>query len=174
MYEAKGIKVVSFDGALDTRFAECVEQNEEGGKLRFLRVDADLSAVSGGESEENASLVELFTGAAGEGSKLIVKLEKLSPSDAPAVLTVSEESRRMEDMMRMYSPDGSVAFPLEAKLLVNTASPIVSRLADGSYGERTDRVARHLLLLATLANRKLTADEMRELLSASFELLGDL
>ena len=76
--------------------------------------------------------------------------------------------------MRMYAPDGGAAFPLEATLLVNTASPIVSRLSDGSYGERADRVARHLYLLATLSSRKLSAEEMRELLSASFTLLGEI
>ncbi len=174
MYEAKGIRVVRFDGALDTRFAQTLEENFEGGKLRFLRVDADLSAVSGGEGEESPAVKELFMKAAGDESKLTVKLERLSEADAPAVLTVSEESRRMEDMMRMYAPDGAPAFPCEATLLVNTASPIVSRLADGSYGERAERVARHILLLATLSNRKLSADEMRELLSASYDLLGTL
>ena len=119
-------------------------------------------------------LAELLTKAAGDVGKLTVKLQRLSESDAPAVLTVSEESRRMEDMMRMYAPEGGPAFPLESTLLVNTASPIVSRLADGSYGERAERVARHLWLLAAFANRKLSADETRELLSASFELLGTL
>lgn len=174
MYEAKGIRVVRFDGALDTRFAAMLEENTEGGKLRFLRVDADLSAVSEGVDEENAALVELLTKAAGDASKLTVKPRRLSPEDAPAVLTVTEESRRMEDMMRMYAPDGVSAFAPESTLLVNTASPIVSRLADGSYGERTEQVARQLFLLAALANRKLSAEELRELLSGSFDLLGTL
>ena len=174
MYEAKGIKVVRFDGALDTRFAQMIEQNTEGGSLRFLRVDADLSAVSEGESESDDALVQLLTKAAGEVGKLTVKLERLSPSDAPAVLVISEESRRMEDMMRLYAPEGAPAFPVESTLLVNTASPIVSRLCDGSYGDRADAVARQLWLLAALANRKLNADEMKELLSASFDFLGAL
>ena len=81
----------------------------------------------------------------------------------------------MENMMRMYAMGGdAMAFPVEYTLLVNTASPIVSRLSSGSYGERRERLARHLWLLAALANRKLSADEMKELLSGSFELLGSL
>ena len=174
MYEAKGIRVVRFDGALDTRFAEMLEANAEAGKLRFLRVDADLSAFSEGEDEENAELTELLTKAAGETAKLKISFRRLSPEDAPAVLTVTEQSRRMEDMMRMYAPEGVAAFASESTLLVNTASPIISRLADGSYGERSAQVARQLLLLATLSNRKLSAEELRELLSGSFELLGAL
>ena len=175
MYEAKGIRVVRFDGVIDTRFAETLEMNAEGGALKFLRVDADLSALTEGEGEDaSEALSQLFTRAAGEGAKLTVRCERLSESDAPAVLTVSEQSRRMEDMMRMYAPDGGFSMPSEATLLLNTASPIVTRLSDGTYGERADSVARHLLLLATLSNRKLTAGEMRDFLASSYELLGTL
>ena len=173
MYEAKGIRVVRLDGVVDTRFAQTVEQNTDGGKLKFLRVDADLSALSEGDGEGSDALTALLTEAAGEGTKLTVKYQRLAEDAAPAMLVVSEESRRMEDMLRMYGMDGG-GMPKELTLLVNTASPIVSRLSDGSYGEREAHIAKQVWLLATLANRKLTADEMKAFLSASYELLGTL
>ena len=173
MYEAKGIRVVRFDGVVDTRFAQTVEQNSDGGKLKFLRVDADLSALSEGGSEDNAALTALLTEAAGEDVKLTVKYERLGADSAPVIVVVSEESRRMEDMLRMYGMDGA-GMPKELTLLVNTASPIVSRLGDGSYGDRNAQIAKQLWLLATLSNRKLTADEMKAFLSASYELLSGL
>ncbi len=173
MYEAKGIRVVRFDGVVDTRFAQTVEQNTEGGALKFLRVDADLSAISEGDGEGSEALTALLTEAAGEGTKLTVKYERLSEDAAPAMLVVSEESRRMEDMFRMYGMDGA-GMPKELTLLVNTSSKIISRLSDGSYGDRAPHIAKQVWLLATLANRKLTADEMKSFLSASYELLTEL
>jgi molecular chaperone HtpG len=173
MYEAKGIKVARLEGVIDIRFAETVERYTEGGKLKFQRVDADLSALRDGEAEENETLAKLFAGVAGDAAKLTVKCERLADSEIPAVLTVSEQSRRMEDMMRMYMPDAPAA-GAEATLLLNIASPIVARLADGSYGERAESVAKEVYLLAVLANRRFTAEEMKGFLRDSYGLLESL
>jgi HSP90 family molecular chaperone len=79
----------------------------------------------------------------------------------------------MEDMMRMYMPDAPAA-GAEATLLLNIASPIVARLADGSYGERAESVAKEVYLLAVLANRRFTAEEMKGFLRDSYGLLESL
>ncbi len=169
MYEAKGIRVVKFDGSIDTHFADVVERNTEGGKLKFLRVDADLSVLRDGEeAADDESLVALFKTAAGSES-LQVKLERLGEEDAAAILTVAEQSRRMDAMMRMYGMQGGM--PLEETLLINTASPVIARLASGGYGERAEAVAKQVYALATISNRKLSAEEMTAFMKESYALL---
>ena len=173
MYRARGIEVAILSGPLDVRFAETLEQGvKDGEKIKFLRVDADLSALGGGE-EENEKLAELFKDAAGEELKLTVKCRKLGEDDAPAVLTVSEESRRMEDMMRMYMPD-SPAAPKEATLAVNLSSPLIGKLVGESDEKKAKEIASYLLMLAILSNRKFTAEEMKRFQRDSVSLLTDL
>ena len=174
MYRARGIEVAVLSGPLDVRFAETLEQGaKDGEKIKFLRVDADLSALGGGEEEENEKLADLFKDAAGEELKLTVKCRKLGEDDAPAVLTVSEESRRMEDMMRMYMPD-SPAAPKEATLAVNLSSPLIGKLVGESDEKKAKEIASYLLMLAILSNRKFTAEEMKRFQRDSVSLLTDL
>jgi molecular chaperone HtpG len=174
MYRARGIEVAILSGPLDVRFAETLEQGaKDGEKVKFLRVDADLSALGGGEEEENEKLASLFKDAAGEELKLTVKCRKLGEDDAPAVLTVSEESRRMEDMMRMYMPD-SPAAPKEATLALNLSSPLIGKLIGESDDKKAKEIASYLLMLAILSNRKFTAEEMKRFQRDSVSLLTDL
>ena len=174
MYRARGIEVAILSGPLDVRFAETLEQGaKDGEKVKFLRVDADLSALGGGEEEENEKLASLFKDAAGEELKLTVKCRKLGEDDAPAVLTVSEESRRMEDMMRMYMPDAP-ASPKEATLSVNLTSPLIGKLAGENDDKKAKEIASYLLMLAVLSNRKFTAEEMKRFQKDSVSLLTDL
>ena len=174
MYRARGIGVAVFDGPLDVRFAETLEQGaKDDEKIKFMRVDADLSALGGGEEEENEKLASYFTEAAGDGLKLTVKCRRLGEDDAPAVLTVSEEGRRMEDMMRMYMPDAP-ASPKEATLALNLASPLIGKLSAEGDEKKAKEIASYLLMLAILSNRKFTAEEMKRFQKDSVSLLTDL
>ncbi len=174
MYRSRGIEIAVLSGPLDVRFAETLEQSaKDEEKIKFLRVDADLSALGGGEEEENEKLAAYFTEAAGDGLKLTVKCRRLGEEDAPAVLTVSEESRRMEDMMRMYMPD-TPASPKEATLALNLASPLIGKLAGEGDEKRAKEIASYLLMLAILSNRKFTAEEMKRFQKDSVSLLNDL
>lgn len=173
MYEAKGIAVIKMETVLDDRLMQTVEQNNPG--VKFMRVDADMEALREGEAEEdkNEKLETLFGKMAGEEGKLTVKLQKLSDASVPAILNVSEQDRRMNDMMRMYAPDAP-AMPLSATLILNTASPIVTRLAEGGYGEHEEQVAKHVYALACLAQRPLDAAEMKQFLQDSYGILSAL
>ena len=171
LYEAKGIPVAVMDSVLDTRFAETVEQVWEG--VRFLRVDSGTSALSEeGETEQDEGLTALFTPFSTDRMKLTVRSETLTDPSVPAVLTVDEESRRMEDMMRMYAP--SEEMPCSATLVLNRKNDIINRLADGSYGDNAAAVAEQVYRLSLLSQRKLSADEMKQFLSGSYELLRRL
>ncbi len=168
MYKDKGIEVALLDGVLDSRFTQTVEMAK--GNVRFKRIDSDLSALKDeGEAEDSATLTELFDKLA-KGDKLTVKLDSFSDDSVPALLTVNEEMMRMNEMMKMYAPD-MPAQPLELTLSLNRNNVIVKRLLDGSYGENAEKVAKHIYTLSLMSQRKLNAEEMKEFLSASYELM---
>ena len=75
--------------------------------------------------------------------------------------------------MKMYAPD-MPAMPTEATLILNVASPIISGLADGRFGDKEMQVAKHVYSLARLSHRALNAEEMKEFLSDSYGLLAGL
>ena len=170
MYRARGIDVVIAETILDERFLQMLEQLEG---IKFVRVDADTSALRDEEvsSEENEKLTALFSQLSTDEMKLSVKAEKLLDESVPAVLTVSEESRRMEEMMKMYAPDMPFNSK-EATLVLNTASPLVTRLAEGGFGDRESKVAKHIYALATLSHRPFNAEEMKAFLADSYEILS--
>lgn len=178
LYRAEGIDLAHFDSLVDTQFAACVESHREG--VKFIRVDADLSSLSKGENaEENETLRTLFRKVSGN-EKLNVKFEALKNAAIPAVLNVSEESRRMEDMMKMYRMSGGAdfgeSFPLDMTLVLNTASPLISKLAamDGSDAEGAENYASYIYRLSLLSLRKFTSEEMEKFLKDSYKMLDEL
>ena len=171
MYEARGIDVALSESVLDDRFLQLLEQKEPG--LKFLRVDADTSVLreEGTEEEQNERLAELFAALSTEKEKLTVRLERFADASVPAVLNLSEESRRMEEMMKMYGMD-MAGMPKESVLVLNTASPIVTRLANGGFGDKEDKVVKQIYHLAVLSGRSLEAEEMKAFLADAYELLS--
>jgi hypothetical protein len=103
----------------------------------------------------------------------------LKDASVPAMLTVSEESRRMEEMMRKYAMQGGGAlhtFPVEYTLTVNTASPLTAKLLGlcDTDAPLVDIMASQIYRLALLSQRKLIAEELNGFLADSFDLLGRL
>ncbi len=178
MYTAAGIEVAELDGMLDTQYASSEEVAREG--VKFLRVDADLSDISAESAgEEQKSLCELFSRVIAN-DKITVKAESLKTPDIPAILKVSEESRRMDDMMKMYrmakgEEDGMPSM-LDLTLILNTDSSLMTKIAAMAAREegKAEELATHVWRLALLSHRKLTQDEMQEFLAGSYRLLDEL
>ena len=181
MYRAEGIDVVEFDSLLDTQFAATVEMNMSDSKVKFVRVDADVAgALKGeGESTDNEALRTLFQKQSGN-DQLTVKFETLKDADTPVILNVSEESRRMEDMMKMYRMSGGEgampSFPTDSTLIVNTASPLICKLTDlqGTDAAKAEGLAAYLYRLAVLSQRRFNAEEMQSFLKDSYRILSEL
>ena len=173
MFEAQGIKVAIFERPIDVQFATYVEQYMEGVKL--LRVDADVADVlkADGEISESATLKELFEGVVGD--RVTLKFDAFKDESVPAVLNVSEESRRMEEMMRMYGINGG-EYPTESTLILNTASPLVKKLEDTAEAEpeKAKDMANYLYKLSLLSQKKFSAEEMQDFMKNSFDLMMKL
>ena len=172
MFAEEGIDVVLLDRLIDTNFITFAEHNNEG--VKFVRVDAEV-AGSTGDAAEPDGVAELFADIVEEGTK--VSFESLRSENIPAVLNVSEESRRMGDMMRMYSGSKDMPkMPVDAILVVNTASPLISGLSEKTKTDPDTAkiIAKHIYSLCLLSQRKLTAEELTQFLSDSYGILGKL
>ena len=172
MFESEGIKVVTFERPIDVQFASVAEQYMEG--VKFCRVDADVADMlkSDDDATELDSLKSLYSEILGENAS--IEFSSLKDESVPAILTVSEESRRMEEMMRMYN--AGAEYPIEYKLTLNTASPLVKKL-DGmieSDHDKAKRVASYVYKLALLSQKKFSAEEMQEFMREGVALMLEL
>ena len=182
LFEAEGIRVAVLDKLIDSQFIQMYENYAGSGEeaVKFQRIDADVAALQkDGDVTESEALTALYRKVSGN-EKLEVKFLPLKDESVPAMLTVSEQSRRMEEMMKMYSMqggmDGAPTFPVEYTLTVNTASALTARLADlcESDADKAELLAAQVYRLCLLSQRRLTADELNAFLSGSFALLGKL
>ncbi len=175
LFAAKEIPVLLFDTLMDTNYAQFVESKND--KIKFRRIDSDLDAIKGDGETETGTLETLFKAAVGKEDAKITFVP-LGEEDAPALVSVSEESRRMADMMRMYSMQGGkddFAFPVEEVLSVNTQSPLIQKLQTLSADdEKASRIAKHIYLSAVMLARPLTPEELRAYVTLNREILMEL
>ena len=176
LLEKEGIVVTVLDRVLDTQFIHVLENANDN--VKFLRVDAEVASAL--QSTEAATAFEQVTDAFKTvlDEHTTVETQSWKDGEVPAVLIVSEESRRVEEMMKMYTVPGQSApdFPLDYKLILNTSNSLIQKINDlhGSDPEKASVLAKHILHLATLSQRKLSADELKLFLTDSYSLLSIL
>lgn len=175
MYESEGYRVALLSHGLDTQFIAMCEGLDPS--VKFKRIDSDVDILKGeGESVENSALSELFLSVCGN-DKLTVSYQSLKDSSIPALLTLSEQSRRIEDMMKMYAGMGMElgmdAPALEYTFVVNSSSPLIERLSQmiSTDLDRARLVAAEIYKLSVLSQRRLSAEELKSFLSDSFSIL---
>ena len=169
MLENENIEIAYLDKGLDNQFISMVEQDK---KVKFLRVDASVDALKGdGETSENEKLTELFKKVTGEKTKL--RFESLK-GNIPAILTVSEESRRFGEMMKLYGMGDNIPAP-EDELILNTSSDTLSLLEKKyeSDPEGATKTAKQIDMLSALSQRGLSAEELKEFLTLSYESINE-
>jgi len=172
MFRANNKSAVLLRHVLDNHFITMLESKNTN--IHFKRIDSDLSELSADVtvSEETRTAVEtLFGGIAGE-----MKLETraLTEGAAPAVLVLSEQSRRFKEMSRMYgTPEMQDLFKEEFTLVINSANPVYSVLAEKAAAGSEDAalLAEQIFDLAQLAQRPLTAAELTKFIQRSQEIL---
>ena len=173
MFDAEGIKVALFSHPIDTQFATLAEQYMEG--VKFVRVDSDAPDILKGDGEtgENETLKELFSDVLGE--KVALRFDAFKDASVPAILNVSEQSRRMEEMMKMYGMSETEGMS-ESTLVLNTSSPLVTKLSKKAQSDpdTAKQTASYLYKLALLSQKKFTADEMQSFMKDSFDILMKL
>ena len=175
MFKKEGLDAVILSHNIDSPFITQMEQKNE--HIKFQRIDADLTDhfkedVSEEEKEafkeKTDSLVEIFRKALGN-DKLEVKVEKMKDENVASMITLSEESRRMQEMMKMYGMSGMdpSMFGTNATLILNANHPLVEYVVAHKDGENTEMFCHQLYDLAMLAHKPLSPEEMTEFVKRS-------
>ena len=179
MFKAEGKDAVILTHNIDTPFISQLEQRNEN--VQFQRIDADLTQdfkeeVAADEEEtfkaNTETLTEIFRKAL-ENDKLDVKVEKLKNENVASMMTLSEEARRMQDMMKMYGMMGMDPgmFGNDATLVLNANHPLVQYVLNNKEGEHTNLFCKQLYDLALLGNKPLNPEEMTEFIKRSNEIM---
>ncbi len=181
MFREEGLNAVVMTHNIDQPFINQLESKNED--IKFLRIDADITDSSKEDlnkkdkkkNEKDAKeLAELFHKATGN-DKLTIKVETLKNEGISSVLTVSEESRRMQDMMKMYSMGGGLdmgMFGSEGDTLVlNSGNALVKYLLKNRESEDAEMFAAQLYDLAVISNRPLSAEAMTKFVARSNEIM---
>ena len=179
LFKEEGIDAVIMPAAIDNPFISHVEQKHEG--LKFLRIDTDLNASFKEEVKEDdeafkktsEELTEVFKKAL-NNDKLDIKVEKMKNASVASMITVSEETRRMQDMMKMYSMGGMdmSAFGATGETLVlNANHPLVKYVLDNKEGENTAKICEQLYDLASLAHGQLSPERMTRFVNRSNDIM---
>ena len=180
MFKAEGMDALIMTQTIDSPFITLLEQKNEN--VHFYRIDAELSDNFVGEelSEETAKeykdkLTATFEKAL-DMKNLNVKVESLKDENTSSILTQPEETRRMQEMMKMYGMAGMdpSMFGQGEALILNSNNKLVKYVLDNPDSDNTATICCQLYDLAVLANRPLSAEAMTKFIARSNEILGIL
>ena len=176
MFKEHDMNAVILTHQIDTSFITQLEARNE--HYRFVRIDADLTDSLKEEATEeelkdaSETLTTLFKNAL-EKENLTIKTEKLKDKSLASVLTVSEESRRMADMMKMYNVYGDTSdlFKGDETLTLNLNNDLVSYLLDHKEDEKAALFCKQIYDLAKISNQPLSPEDMSEFVKRSNEIM---
>lgn len=180
MFREEGLNAVIMNHNIDSPFISQLEQKKEG--LKFMRIDADVTdtfkeTVNEEDAEafkaDTEKLTDTFKKALGN-DKLEIKVEKLKNDQVASMITVSEESRRMQDMMKMYNMYGMdpSAFGNNGETLVlNANHKLVQYVLNNSEGDLTNKICEQLYDMASLTHGSLSPERMTKFVSRSNEIM---
>ena len=176
MFKESDMNAVILDHNIDTSFISQLEQRNQN--YKFMRIDADVTdALKEEVSEEEMksaldTLTETFRAALGK-ENLDVKVEKLKDASISSMITLSEEGRRMQDMMKMYNMYGMdpSMFGGNETLILNVNNKLVQYILDHKNGEHVPMFCKQLYDLALLSNQPLSPEAMTAFINRSNEVM---
>ena len=179
MFKAQGQDAIILTHNIDSAFVTYLEQKHQG--LQFLRIDADVheslkDEVTEDEKEDFQktadSLVEIFRKEL-NNDKLDVKVEKLKDDKVASMAVLSEQERRMAEMMRMYGMNGMdpSMFGTQATLVLNANHPLVKFLVEHKRSKNVPIICKQLYDLAMLAHKPLSPEEMTAFVQRSNDIM---
>jgi molecular chaperone HtpG len=179
LFKEEGIDAVKLTHNIDSAFITQLERKNEN--VKFLRIDADLNdSFKETNSEQNKETTEANTNALTEifkkaldNDKLNVKVEYLKNKNVSSMITLSEESRRMQDMMKLYAMDGMdpSMFGGEETLILNANNDLVQYILNNKDSENTDMICEQLYDLAYISHQPLTPEAMTKFIARSNEIM---
>ena len=179
LFRELGMDALILAHTIDQPFITQLEQSEDV-KVHFQRIDSDISDSMKEEGDEETlkkqteTLSDVFKKALGK-DQLEVQVQNLKNENISSMITLSEETRRMQDMMKMYSAGGMgmdmSMFGGGETLILNANNALVKYILEHTEGERVDMFCKQLYDLAMLANKPLPAEEMTDFVARSNEIM---
>ncbi len=180
MFRAAKMDAVILTHNIDQPFISQLESKNEG--IRFQRIDADLtdsfrsktSKKTQEELDAQAESIGKLMKKALSNDKLTVKVEMLKNKEISSMITLSEESRRMQDMMKMYSMPGMDmgAFGGEGEtLILNASHPLVQYVTEHQDGKNVEMICEQLYDLAKLQHAPLSSEAMTRFIARSNDIM---
>lgn len=176
MFREAGMDAVILRHNIDSPFISHMEQLND--KIKFQRIDADVNASIKEETDEDTlketaeTLTEVFRKALGKDN-LDVKVEKLKNESISSMITLSEENRRMQEMMKMYNMYGMdpSMFGGSETLILNANNKLVQYVAANKESDKVNMICEQLYDLAMISHKPLSPDEMTRFIARSNEIL---
>ncbi len=177
MFREQEMNAVVLLHNIDQPFVSSLEAGDDN--VKFQRIDADLTEAfyeEGDEEklkEDTEVLKELFRKATGS-EQLEVKVEKLKNEKLSSMITLSEDARRMQDMMKMYAANGMGGMGMSdmgQTLVLNANNELVQYVLQNKDGEHTEMFCKQLYDLALISHQPLEADKMTEFIQRSNEIM---
>ena len=174
LFRSEGKDAVILSHNIDTAFITQLERRNE--TLKFMRIDADLTDDFKGDEvvdeDDVKSLTETFRSAL-NNEKLEVRVENLKDESISSMMILSEESRRMQEMMKMYGMAGMdpTMFGGQETLVLNGKHPLVKFVLDNKDSENVPVICEQLYDLAMLAHKPLNPDEMTRFVKRSNDIM---
>ena len=179
LFKEYGLNAVILDCTIDNNFITFLEYKEHG--VRFKRIDSDLSDVLKDKDEEkdekaDEEIINFFKEKIGDRIEKYT-VESLKKEDTPAVILVSEESRRMMEMQSRFAGlDYGFDLKEEKTVVINNKNPLIKKVLslkdDETKKEAVDVICNQIVDLALLANKELSADELDLFIKRSNELMS--
>ena len=178
LFKEQGMNAVILDHNIDTSFITQLEQRNSD--YQFMRIDADLTDALKSDSdtdltEATNTLTEVFKSAL-NNDKLTIKVENLKNADVASVLTLSEQGRRMQDMMKMYAMGGMGGmdpnmFAADQTLTLNANNELVKYILNNKDSEHVPMFAEQLYDLAMISNQPLSVEQMTKFVKRSNDIM---
>lgn len=168
LFKEQGISAAMLGHIIDPHFISYLEYKDSS--LKFARIDSEIDASMKENTPEDgdAAIVEMFKKACGD-DKLTVKAERLKSEETPAMLLIAEQTRRFNDMSKLYNGKVPQTAP-EATVVLNTGNSLVQTLPSLDSGKAA-LICRQIYDLARLGSHSMTPDEMTEFMKRNVEIL---
>ena len=176
LFKEQGIDAVILKHNIDSAFITHLERQDD--TIKFERIDADVNADMKEEvseedlKEEKETLTDVFHKAL-NNDKLEVKVEKLKNASVSSMIVLSEETRRMQDMMKMYNMYGMDPnmFGGPATLVLNANNELVQYIFNHKDSEHVPMMCEQLYDLAMLSHKPLAPEEMTKFITRSTKIM---
>lgn len=175
IFKDNGLDAIILEHNIDTHYVTYLEYKEQD--IKFVRIDSEVDEALKSDTDnstdeaDSEKIIEIFKNALGI-DKLEIKTQSLKTADTPAIITINEYQRRLNDMNKLYGDIfGANNDKAQETLIINTANSIVAKLPEFDE-EKQHLICRHIYDLAVISQRRLTAAELEGFISRSVEVMG--